>query len=47
MSVVVYLRTDPHHVAVSQGVKVLPSTFVPPGQDADGAQHSIDVVDGQ
>jgi hypothetical protein len=47
MSVVVYLRTDPYHVAVSQGARVIPGTFVPVGQADDGAQHSIDVVDGQ
>ena len=44
---VVYLRTDPYHVAVSQGIKVTPGRFVPVGQADDDAQRSIDVVDGQ
>jgi hypothetical protein len=47
MSIVVYLRTDPYHVVVSQGNKVTPGTFVPVGQADDDAQRSIDVVDGQ
>jgi hypothetical protein len=47
MSVVVYLRTDPYHVSISQGIKVTPGTFVLTGQADDDDQRSIDVVDAQ
>jgi hypothetical protein len=47
MSVVVYLRTDPYHVAVSQGIKVTNGTFVQVGQADDAGKLSIDVEDGQ
>ena len=46
MSVVVYLRTDPYHVSVIQGVRVMPGTFVPVDQADDRAQRSIEVLDG-
>ena len=46
MSVVVYLRTDPYHVSVVQGVGVVPGTFVPVDQADDRAERSIDVLDG-
>jgi hypothetical protein len=47
MSVVIYLRSDPYHVAVSQGVKVSPGTFLPADEADAERQPSVDVEDGQ
>jgi hypothetical protein len=47
MSVVIYLRSDPYHVSVSQGAKVSPGTFLPADEADDERQPSVDVEDEQ